>query len=93
MEAATDRPSEPGTYRDAGAAHGVLLRQPASAAARTIYLGELHAGAVALKLASERPPAGLILQSAFTSIRDMARLHGACPSLPPLHWEAWLVSR
>lgn len=69
------RPSEPGTYRDARAAHDVLLRQPASTAARTIYLGESLGGAVALKLASERPPAGLILQSAFTSIRDVARLH------------------
>ncbi len=32
-------------------------------------------GAMALELALEHPPAGLVLLSAFTSIRDMARLH------------------
>jgi fermentation-respiration switch protein FrsA (DUF1100 family) len=35
---------------------------------------------VALALALELPPAGLILQSAFTSVRDMARRH--YPFLP-----------
>jgi fermentation-respiration switch protein FrsA (DUF1100 family) len=36
---------------------------------------------VALALALEQPPAGLILQSAFTSVRDMARRH--YPLIPP----------
>jgi fermentation-respiration switch protein FrsA (DUF1100 family) len=40
-----------------------------------IYLGESIGGAVALALALEAPPVGLVLQSAFTSIRDMGRLH------------------
>jgi uncharacterized protein len=43
--------------------------------ARVLYLGESLGGAVALALALEVPPAGLILQSTFTSVRDMARLH------------------
>jgi fermentation-respiration switch protein FrsA (DUF1100 family) len=46
-----------------------------------LYLGESLGGAVALALALEQPPAGVILQSAFTSIRDMARRH--YPFIPP----------
>jgi alpha-beta hydrolase superfamily lysophospholipase len=69
------RPSEEGTYRDARAARDVLLRQPAVDPARVFYLGESLGAAVALELAHEHPPAGLILQSPFTSVRDMARLH------------------
>jgi fermentation-respiration switch protein FrsA (DUF1100 family) len=40
-----------------------------------IYVGESLGGAVALDLAIRSPPAGIVLQSTFTSIRDMARLH------------------
>ena len=69
------RPSERGTYRDARAARDVLLAQEGVDAARVLYLGESLGGAVALALAVEQPPAGLILQSTFTSVRDMARLH------------------
>jgi fermentation-respiration switch protein FrsA (DUF1100 family) len=67
------RPSEAGTYRDARAARTALLER--ADAERIVYLGESLGGAVALALALEHPPAGLILQSAFTSVRDMARLH------------------
>jgi len=40
-----------------------------------LYLGESLGAAVALELALAYPPAGLILQSPFTSIRDIARVH------------------
>jgi pimeloyl-ACP methyl ester carboxylesterase len=69
------RPGERGTVRDAIAARDALLRQAGVDPARVLYLGESLGAAVALALAIERPPAGLILQSAFTSVRDMARLH------------------
>jgi uncharacterized protein len=52
-----------------------VLEQPGVDPGRVLYLGESLGGAVALALAIEHPPAGLVLQSAFTSIRDMARLH------------------
>jgi pimeloyl-ACP methyl ester carboxylesterase len=74
------RPSEEGTYRDARAARDALLRQDGVDGARVIYLGESLGGAVAVALAREHPPAGVILQSAFTSVRDMARLH--YPAIP-----------
>jgi fermentation-respiration switch protein FrsA (DUF1100 family) len=69
------RPSEHGTYRDARAALGALLARDGVDPARVIYLGESLGGAVALELALSSPPAGLVLQSTFTSVRDMARLH------------------
>jgi fermentation-respiration switch protein FrsA (DUF1100 family) len=69
------RASEHGTYRDARAARRTLLRRPGVDGARVLYLGESLGGAVAVALAREFAPAGLILQSTFTSIRDMARLH------------------
>jgi hypothetical protein len=75
------RPSEEGTYADARAAREALLREPGVDPARVIYLGESLGGAVALALAVESPPAGLVLQSTFTSVRDMARRH--YPFIPP----------
>ena len=69
------RPSERGTRRDAAAARAALLRRPGVDPERVLYVGESLGGAVALALAIDAPPAGLVLQSTFTSIRDMARLH------------------
>jgi pimeloyl-ACP methyl ester carboxylesterase len=40
-----------------------------------LYLGESLGAAIALHLALAHPPAGLILQSPFTSVRDIARFH------------------
>ena len=68
-------PDEQGTYHDAHAALGALLGRPGVDRDRVFYLGESLGGAVALALAVERPPRGLILQSTFTSIRDVARAH------------------
>ena len=70
----TGRASEAGTYRDARASRAALLAQDGVDAARVLYLGEWLGGAVALALALEAPPAGLVLQSAFTSIRNLRLL-------------------
>ena len=72
------RPSVEGTRHDARAAHAALLERAGTG--RLIYLGESLGAAVALGLALERPPAGLVLQSAFTSVRAMAALH--YPAIP-----------
>jgi fermentation-respiration switch protein FrsA (DUF1100 family) len=77
----TGRPSELGTYRDARAARRALLARPQIEPDRVIYLGESLGGAIALKLALEHPPAGLVLMSTFTSVRDIARRH--YPIVPP----------
>ena len=69
------RPSEAGTYRDARAALTCLLEQPGVDPGRVFYLGESLGGAVALDLALECRPAGLVLLSAFTGVRELGRLH------------------
>jgi pimeloyl-ACP methyl ester carboxylesterase len=74
------RPDEEGTYRDARAALACLLEQPGIDSARVFYLGESLGGAVAVNLALERPPAGLVLLSTFTAVRELGHLH--YPLLP-----------
>ena len=76
----TGKPDEEGTYRDARAAGICLREQPEVDPARVLYFGESLGGAVALDLALAEPPAGLVLLSAFTSVREMARVH--YPFLP-----------
>ena len=75
------RPNEEGTYRDARAALACLLEQPGVDPTRVLYLGESLGGAVALDLALDHPPAGLVLVSAFTGVRELGRLH--YPFVPP----------
>ncbi len=69
------RADEEGTYSDALAAKDALLAQPECDPARVIYLGESLGGAIALALALEVPPRGLVLQSTFTSLRAVAHHH------------------
>ena len=69
------KPSEQGTYHDARAALAALADQPGVEGSRVVYVGESLGAAVALALAIERPPRALVLQSAFASVREMARVH------------------
>ncbi len=63
-------PSEPGLYADAKAAFDWLrAREPSLP---LVLHGESLGGAVAVELASKEPCAALIVQSTFTSTRDMA---------------------
>ena len=71
----TGAPGEEGTYRDARAARDALLARPGVEAGGVVYLGESLGGAVATELATAHPPAALVLQSTFASVRRMARLH------------------
>lgn len=68
-------PSEVGTHRDARAALRATLQRPGVRPDRIVYLGVSLGGAVALALAVESPPRGLVLQSTFTSVRDVAAIH------------------
>jgi hypothetical protein len=67
-------PSEEGTYADA---RGALawLRQRGWTPAQMVYFGESLGAAVAVQLALEHPPAGLVLEAPFTSIAAMGRHH------------------
>ncbi|PLX85233.1 MAG: hypothetical protein C0617_04920 [Desulfuromonas sp.] len=67
-------PSERGTYDDA---RGALdyLRSRGWEPGSTIYYGHSLGAAVALQLALEEPPAGLVLESPFTSVLAMICHH------------------
>jgi len=66
------RPSEQGTYLDATAASRYLSEERGIDPSRVVIFGRSLGAAVATMLASEHPPKSLILESAFTSVPDMA---------------------
>jgi uncharacterized protein len=65
-------PSEAGTYRDVDAAWHHLLDVRGIPAGEIIVSGRSLGAAVAADLASRTRPAAVILESAFTSVPDMA---------------------
>jgi fermentation-respiration switch protein FrsA (DUF1100 family) len=66
-------PNEAGVYRDADAAY-LYLTGSRNFAAKNIYIyGHSLGGAVAVDLASRSDCGGLIVESSFTSVPDMAR--------------------
>jgi len=69
------RPSEQGLYRDARAAWSFLTDARGVGPDRIVLLGKSLGGAVAVDLAARVEPAGLIVQSSFTSVHDMTRHH------------------
>ncbi|WP_280427437.1 alpha/beta hydrolase [Nocardia brasiliensis] len=88
----TGRPTEHGTYQDARAARRVLLEQPGVDPNRVVYLGKSLGGGVMLELAAAYPPAGLMLMSTFSGMRDAAR--SIYPFLPrPLIPDAYPSER
>jgi len=71
----TGHPSEEGLHRDARASVIALRAGGHVDPSRLVYMGESLGAAVALRLALEDPPLACVLQSAFTSLRDVAREH------------------
>lgn len=68
-------PDEAGTYRDAEAAWHWLTDTRGTAPRRIVLLGRSLGGPIAAHLAARRRPAGLILESTFTSLPDLAAEH------------------
>nr|WP_246324101.1 alpha/beta hydrolase [Petropleomorpha daqingensis] len=71
-------PSEEGLALDVRAARAFLLEQVP--AARLLYYGESLGCAVVTELATEHPPAGLVLRSPFTDLAAVGSVH--YPFLP-----------
>lgn len=69
------RPSEGGLYLDSDAAWRYLSTERRVAPERIVLFGDSLGAAVAIDLASRVQPAGLIVQSGFTSLPDMAARH------------------
>jgi uncharacterized protein len=68
-------PTEAGLAADARAALDYLAARPEVDPARVVYFGESLGAAVALRLATERPPAALVLRSPFASLAEVGQLH------------------
>ncbi len=67
-------PSEPAIYSDARRALAWLANRGYKKES-IIYFGRSIGAAVALQLAIEKPPSGLILESPFTSVAGMGKRH------------------
>jgi fermentation-respiration switch protein FrsA (DUF1100 family) len=67
------KPFEKGLYRDARAAYEWWLQERPAPGERLILFGESLGGAVAVHLGARVSASALILQSTFTSARDMAK--------------------
>lgn len=78
-------PTEDGVCADARAAYDHLTSALGESPDRVLLFGHSLGGAVAIDCAGHRPVAGLVVQSTFTNVREMARAR--FPSLP-LHWVA-----
>jgi uncharacterized protein len=74
------RPSEAGTYADAAAAWTHLRETRGVDPKRIVVYGRSLGGAVAVWLAANHTPAGLIVESTFTRVADMGAHH--YPYLP-----------
>jgi len=68
-------PTEAGVYLDAEAAWDFLLSRPGIDSSRIAVYGRSIGSAVALYVAAERPVKAVVLDSPFTSGRDMADEH------------------
>ncbi|MEM9406170.1 MAG: alpha/beta hydrolase [Acidobacteriota bacterium] len=67
-------PSEKGLYLDAQAAHDFLTESVGESNERIVLFGHSLGGAVAIDLATQREAAGLVVQSSFTDLREMAKV-------------------
>jgi uncharacterized protein len=72
-------PSEQGLARDVRAARQFLIDEGVTGN-RLLYYGESLGAAVVAELATEHPPAGLVLRSPFTDLASVGRIH--YPFLP-----------
>lgn len=79
------RPSEAGLYRDVRAAWRQVVDVLGQAPSSVLLFGHSLGGAVAIDCALDHVPAGLIVQSSFTDMRQAAR--AVFPTLP-VHWMA-----
>ncbi len=67
------RPRQAGLARDARAARSYLVDELGVPAESIVYFGESLGTAVVTELASEHPPAAMLLRSPFTTLPDVGR--------------------
>jgi fermentation-respiration switch protein FrsA (DUF1100 family) len=77
------KPSEEGIYLDSQAAYDVLIREKNVSPRKLILFGRSLGAICAVEVAANNPAAGIILESVFTSARDMA---GKVLPFLPIGW-------
>jgi len=71
----TGTPKEEGVYKDAEAVYNYAIKELNYSPEKIIVFGRSLGAAVAAHLASQVKTAGVILESAFTNLKDMAWVH------------------
>ena len=67
------KPTEIGTYKDTMSAYRYLEARNDIDTSKIIFYGESLGGAMAIELATKTKPAGVIINSTFTSVPDMSK--------------------
>jgi uncharacterized protein len=87
-------PTEDGLRADARAAVHALAARDEVDPERVAYFGESLGASVCGGLATERPPAALVLRSPFPSTVEVGRHHYPyLPVVEPLVWDRWPLAR
>jgi fermentation-respiration switch protein FrsA (DUF1100 family) len=71
----TGKPSEKGLYIDVETMYDHLVNEKKLPPEKIVGYGESLGGPVIIELASKRDMAGIIIEDAFTSVREMAKVH------------------
>jgi pimeloyl-ACP methyl ester carboxylesterase len=75
-------PTVEGILQDARAARILLAHRAAVPEVQIVLMGRSLGGAVVVQLAAETPARGLILESSFSSLKDVATHQAAGPPSP-----------
>ncbi len=82
-------PSEEGLSRDIRAARAYLVEDVGVPPTRLLYLGESLGAAVVTELASEYPPAGMVLRSPFVDLATVGEVHYGLVPVRLLLWDKY----
>ncbi|MGY1751175.1 alpha/beta hydrolase [Modestobacter sp. SYSU DS0511] len=85
-------PSEDGLARDVRAARSFLVEEAGVPPDRVVYFGESLGAAVVTELATEHPPAGLLLRSPFVDLASVAAVHYPFLPVRQLLWDRYPVA-
>lgn len=80
------RPTETGLALDVRAAHDYLVQEAGFPPEALIYFGESLGAGVVAELATDRPPAGMVLRSPFLDLAEVGQHHYP---LLPVRWLLW----
>jgi fermentation-respiration switch protein FrsA (DUF1100 family) len=85
-------PSEQGLALDVRAARAFLVEEASVPPERLLYFGESLGAAVVTELATEHPPAGLVLRSPFVDLASVAAVHYPVLPVRALLWDRYPVA-